>query len=167
MLKHTEEKNKLALEVERNEKLWASKSTVFKNIDRAKLRGTKDQKRFNPLRESMYMILIQSVKQLYLTLPNQKDRIVVEIPLKKHPLDSEGIHSFMTPHFFAQLECDILNNYCMFYKFHNCPFEQEIWAMMKRSSLSKVSKEAASITNYQNYFKRVLQCQPERFIYML
>ncbi|WP_316832794.1 hypothetical protein [Pedobacter aquatilis] len=155
--------NRLPNEVEWNEKQWVQTTRKYKNLTRAKRYASAEQKKLNPLRESMYFILVNKVKLMYQTLPNNSDRVVVEIPLKKHPIDTIGIHSFISRYFYFQLECDVTNNYIILYKFHNCPFEEDIYKLMKRLSLKKFSKEA-NIQDYPSYYKRVLQVQPERFI---
>lgn len=167
MIKHPQERNKLHQEVQRNEREWSSTTSIYKNHQRAKLRGTQEQKRSNPLKESMYFIFINEVKELYKTLANPIDKVIVEVPLKKHPLDSEAIHSFMTPHFIAQLECNISNSYYIEYKFHNCPFENQLKTLMTKFGLDRISRESPRIDNYPQFFTNVLRCQPERFIYQV
>lgn len=165
--KHPQERNKQLDQVTINEERWASKQSVYKNTQRLLSRGTNEQKRLNPLREVMFHHLISYVKKLYAQLPHRADRVIVEIPLKQHPLDMEGLHCLLTSHILLELKCDVLCNYLVRFKFHDCPFETEIKAKMKDLGLLKHSIESERLDDYSNYFKTVLQVQPERFIYLL
>lgn len=144
-----------------------SKKVVYKNHQRAKINGTTSQREMNPVIEEMYRVLINKVKELYCTLPNEEDRIIVQLNNKLDPTDSHGLFTLMTPTLFFYLECDIMNNYRIEYLFYQCPFETEIEQLIKQYSVRSYSTEIVKQPDYPTFFRNCLQVQPDRFVHVL
>lgn len=145
----------------------SSTKKVYKNHLRASLNGTTSQKGMNPAIEGMYHAILRQVKELYHTLPNKEDRIVIELNNELDPTDSHGLFTLITPSFYFYLECDILNNYRIEYLFHFCPFEQQIQKLIDQFSMRSYSTEVVKQEDYPAFFNRCLSCQPPRFIRQL
>ncbi|RZK99049.1 MAG: hypothetical protein EOO89_31505 [Pedobacter sp.] len=109
---------------------------------------------------------LPKVKELFSKL-SKYDRIAVEINLKAHPMNKDELYSISFSTFFFDLWCDYQNNYFILYKFHNCPIEADIRALMHRFSLTYHCRADTKIVDYKSYFERVLRVQPERFITLL
>lgn len=164
--KHPFEHLKLIKVMDAIEAQWQSKQKSYKNYHRANKKALAWEKARNKSIESLYHIALPKIKQLFSKL-SRYDRIMVEMNLKLHPLETEDLHSIFFSTAFFDLCCDMSNNYFILYKFHNCPVEAEVRALMNKLSLTYYSREDTKIDDYTSYFKRVLQVQPERFISLL
>jgi hypothetical protein len=140
----------------------AYKQVSKNHIKAARFAGT-TQKQINQAIDDSYHTLIDHVKELYSTLPNSDDRIVVEMNRAQEPNNPISIYCFMTSHFYFYLECDMMLRYRVEYQLFNCPFEQEILKAMKQTILRSYSTEIMKMPNYEAFFKEVLRVQPNRF----
>ncbi|CAM4306872.1 hypothetical protein SAMN06265348_110262 [Pedobacter westerhofensis] len=165
--KHSQENNKDQTVVAELEAMWNTTKHVSKNYKKMLHNSTTTQKKVNPMIHDMYHMAVESVKELYSKLPNQDDRVIIELNLKACPLDVEGLYCIATPHFFFHLECDVYTNYKIEYQFCNCPFEKEIQAMIDKFALRSYSTEVMRQPDYPSFFNRALRNQPERFIRVL
>jgi len=159
---HQISKNKAALE--QTEARLSSTKTIYKNHQRAKQYGTTSQKTMNPVIADMYHVIVKLVKQLYSSLPDKDERIVIEINNEVDPTDSHGLFTLMTPSFFFYLECSITNQYRIEYLYHHCEFEREINALINKFAVRSYSTEVVKNPDYQTFFRNCLACQPDRFI---
>ncbi|MBB5437942.1 hypothetical protein HDC92_001616 [Pedobacter sp. AK017] len=155
-------KNEAALE--QIEARLASTKSIYKNHQRAKQYGTTSQKTMNPVIADMYHVIVKLVKQLYSSLPDKDERIVIEINNEVDPTDSHGLFTLMTPSFFFYLECSITNQYRIEYLYHHCEFEREINALINKFAVRSYSTEVVKNPDYQTFFRNCLACQPDRFI---
>jgi hypothetical protein len=140
---------------------------AYSNYQRATSHGSSIQKKLNPRIEEGYHRMLKKVKELFATLPNKEDRVIVELNLKAMPSDSFGLYSVLTSTFYFSMECDIYNNFRIEYLFHNCKFEKELRTWMIGYSINNHSFQNVRVDDYEDYFNRVLQVQPERFISLL
>ena len=137
---------------------------VPKTYNKAKaMNKESSQRRINEAIEGSYHALKDHVKKLYATLPNEDDRIIVEMDRTKEPATVMSMYSFLTKHFYFYIECDVMLRYRVEYQFDNCPFEAEITKCMQETILRSHSTEVMKMPNYPEFFKEVLQVQPERF----
>lgn len=144
-----------------------STKRVYKNSTRAKMNGTTSQKAMNPVIANMYHVILKKVKELYSTLPNKEDRMIILLNNELDATDSHGLFTLITPSFFFYLECDIMNNYRIEFLFHLCPFEEEIQQLINAFSMRSYSTEVVNQPNYSAFFNRCLSVQPDRFIHQL
>jgi hypothetical protein len=165
--KHSQIRNKREDQVKINEDQWNSPTRSRKNYVTAKKKATKSLTNRNNTVEGMYHAVLKSVKELYKTLPNKEDRVIMEMNMKLHPLDGEQMYAFMTPHFLFFLECDVICHFRIEYYLADCKLEAEIRAIMKKFLIGSFSNEPKMIHNYPEFFKEMLRCQPERFITVL
>jgi len=140
----------------------AYKQVSKNHIKAARFAGTR-QKEINLAIDSSYHTLISQVKELYSTLPNIDDRIIVEMNRAQEPNNPISIYCFMTTHFYFYLECDMMLRYRVEYQLFNNPFEQEILKAMRQTILRSYSTEIMKMPNYPAFFKEVLRVQPEKF----
>lgn len=155
----------IAAQQEIEERLNSKK--VYKNHQRAKLNGTTSQKEMNSVIEEIYRVILKKVKELYCKLPNEEDRIIIQLNNKLDPTDSHGLFTLMTPTFFFYLECDIVNNYRIEYLFYQCPFETEIEQLIKQYLVHSHSTEIVKQPDYPTFFRNCLSVQPDRFVHVL
>ncbi|ATP58938.1 hypothetical protein CPT03_21935 [Pedobacter ginsengisoli] len=156
----------LEAQQEIEERLRSTKK-VYKNSTRAKLKGTTTQKAMNPVIANMYHIIKKKVKELYSSLPNKEDRIIIELNNELDPTDTHGLFTLMTPTFFFYLECSITNQYRIEYLFHQCPVEEEIQQLINDFSMRSYSTEVVNQKDYPAFFRRCLSVRPSRFIHQL
>jgi len=164
--KHPFENAKLIKVLNAIEEQWLSKQKVYKNHHRASKNAIYSTKLRNKRIENFYHLAVPKIKEMFAKLPKY-DRIAVEINLKVHPMNTDELYSITFSTFFLDLCCDVQNNYFVLYKFHNCPIEADIRALMHRLSLTYYCREDTRIVDYKSYFERVLKVQPERFITLL
>lgn len=138
-------------------------TSVYKHHQKAAKFASPNQKKINLAIHDTYHLLIELVKELYATLPNESDRIIVEMNRAEEPLNPICMYTFLTPHFYFYLECSIVYQYRVEYQFDNCPFEQEIMHRLKTTILRNYSTEIMKMPNYREFFNEVLRVQPERF----
>lgn len=112
----------------------------------------------NELVEEGYMRIVEKVKLMY----QQSDysTIIFERDYRKDKSQGLfGMHSFITPHFYFNLECRLTFDFIIEYDFYNCPFEDAIRELMS----VHLSKEAIIHTpqkpNCTEFYKRVLKVQ--------
>lgn len=148
---------------ERKQKPVTLETRVPKNYVKAKALKECEQKRKNIAIEESYHALIEYVKRLYATLPDQSDRIFVEMDRSKEPANPISIYCFMTKHFYFYMECDVFLQYRIEYQLEQCPFEKEILDGLKSHLMQSYSKEVMKMPNYPDFFKEVLRVQPGRF----
>ena len=163
---HPQENNKDQRLVDELHAIWNSKKRVFKNYQRG-ANSTDTQKKINPFINDMYYIIVKKVKELYSTLPAKEDRVMIELNLQSHPGDVSGLYCICTSTFFFHLECDVMSNYKIEYQLHECPFEEEILALMKKYSVRSYSTEIMKQPDYPAFFQRALRAQPDHFIHLL
>jgi len=137
--------------------------SVYKHHQKAAKFASVNQKKINLAINDTYHFLIELVKELYSTLPNESDRIIVELNRAQEPLNPICMYTFLTPHFYFYLECSIVFQYRVEYQFDQCPFEQEIMHRLKTTILRDYSIEIMKMPNYREFFNEVLRVQPERF----
>lgn len=164
--KHPFENLKLIKELNAIEEQWQSKRKSYKNHIRAAKAALQQQRELNKSIETLYHIALPKIKQMFSKL-SKYNRIAVEMNLKQHPLETEDLHSISFSTFFFDLCCNVENRYYIIYKFHNCPIEADIRALLHRLSLTYHCREDTKIADYNSGFKRILQVQPERFITLL
>lgn len=140
---------------------------MAKNYVRAKKYAGEKQNQINSDVESTYRLIIEEVKKLYSTLPNPNDRIIVELDLTKQEVNPTGIFSFLTPHFYLYIECDVMDRYKVEYELFNCPFEAEIMKLLKTGIVRSYSTEIMKQPDYPAFFEEVIRVQPQRFIRVL
>lgn len=165
--RHSQENKKDLRLVEEMEAIWSSKKHVYKNYRRMDVNGTTMQRLVNPVIHDMYHFIVDSVKELYSKLPNQEDRVMIELNLKSCPNDAAGLYCIATNSFFFHLECDVQTNFKIEYQFHQCPFEKEIQTLINKFCVRSYSTEVMKQPDYPAFFKRCLQVQPERFVRIL
>jgi hypothetical protein len=165
--KHKMENRKNLASLNEIEARLASTKQPFNNFRRAKRYASKQQQDKNFAIEHFYHSLVKKVKELYATLPNKEDRVVILLDRTKDPANHSGVHCFLTPSFFIHLECDIYNNYKVEYQFCNCPFQQEIEKLLNGLLLSSFSTQITMQPDYPAFFRRCLAVNPERFIHLL
>jgi hypothetical protein len=136
---------------------------VGKNHIKAERFASPSQKRTNEAVEGSYHALINHVKTLYATLPNESDRLIVEMNRAEEPLNPISIYCFMTCHFYFYLECDIVFRYRIEYQMYDCPFEKEILKGLQQTIMRSHSTEVMKMPDYKNVFSEVLRVQPDRF----
>lgn len=136
---------------------------VRKNYIKAEKFASPSLKRTNEAIEGSYHTLIDHVKKLYATLPNESDRIIVEMNRAEEPSNPISLYCFMTKHFYFYLECDIVFRYRIEYQMHNCPFEKEILKGLQETIMRSHSTEVVKMPNYSDFFEEVLEVQPDRF----
>lgn len=149
------------------EERLSSTKRVYKNVTRAKMNGTTSQKAINPAIAGMFHTIVKKAKELYSTLPNKEDRVIIELNNEQDPTDSHGLYTLITPSFFFYLECDILSNYRIEYQFDQCPVEAEIQQLINQFAMKSFSTEVVKQTDYPKFFRRCLSVQPDRFIHQL
>ncbi|WP_231465319.1 hypothetical protein [Pedobacter sp. Leaf132] len=154
---------KLPEQVSIVEEQWSSKQFVYKNHVRASKRGSELQKSINLLTERMFHRLVNKVKVLHQSLPIDEDRLCLEINLRKHPKDVEGLHCIQTKHLHLYLSCTINCDYVIEYTLFNCPFELEVLSLIDKMALSHCANRVVK-DDYPSFFNRCLQVQPNRFI---
>jgi hypothetical protein len=140
-----------------------STKSVYKHHHKAAKFASPNQKKINLAINDTYHLLIELVKELYSTLPNESDRIIVQMNRAEEPLNPICMYTFLTPHFYFYLECSIVFQYRVEYQFENCPFEKEIMHRLKTTILRDYSTEIMKMPNYREFFAEVLKHQPERF----
>ncbi|WP_113652239.1 hypothetical protein [Pedobacter namyangjuensis] len=165
--KHPQENNKKLDQVEINEQRWSSRKRHRKNYLVAEKKAMASLKMQNGNVEASYHQLLKRVVALYSNLANKAERVVVEMNMKSHPLESHRMHAFLTPSFAFHLECDVLNRYKVEYCFENCPFEEQIKQMFARHFYNAHTLVEIKKPSYKAYFDEVLRVQPERFIRLL
>ena len=138
-------------------------TSVYKHHQKAAKFASPNQKRINLAVHDTYHLLIELIKELYSTLPNESDRIIVEMNRAQEPTNPICMYSFLTSHFYFYLECSITFQYRVEYQFHKCPFEQEIMHRLKTTILRSHSTEIMKMPDYQHFFAEVLKHQPDRF----
>ncbi|MEE1945064.1 hypothetical protein VRU48_08095 [Pedobacter sp. KR3-3] len=166
-IKHKQENNKNLASLNEIEERLKSQKPKYKNYQRAKTHGSKNQTDTNSAIEFFYHSLVEKVKELHATLPNKEDRVVILLDLTKDPVNLSGIHCLVTPSFFVHLECDYYNNYKVEYQFFKCQFEGQIQELINKLSLRSYSTQITTQPEYPAFFKRCLQVNPERFIHLL
>ncbi|QPH37896.1 hypothetical protein [Pedobacter endophyticus] len=139
---------------------------VLKNYKLAR-RALPLEKAINEGMEYMYHDLLKRIKKMYSTLPNEADRLVVEIDCKNDPFDPDGLWCFFTPHLYYHVRCNYVERYEVDYQFHNCPFENEIRAWFKRVLHPMYTNEVSKKPDYPTFYQRVLAYQPKERIYTL
>jgi len=163
--KHPFEHLKLIKQMNEIEEQWQSKKRFYKNHKRA-AKATYDVRQRNEAIESLYHSALPKIKQMFAKL-SKYERVMVEINLKLHPMNKDELFSVCFSTFFFDLCCDYENNYFILYRFHNCPIEADIRALMHRLSLTYYCRADTKKIDYSEGFKRILQVQPERFITLL
>jgi hypothetical protein len=138
-----------------------------KTYEQAIKYGSKQQIRINEAVECSYHSLIGKIKRLYATLPNPNERICIEIDMKQQALSPQAIRSFLTPHFYFFIECDVELRYRVEYLLHNCPFEKEIMEWLQTTILRSFHTEVVRIDDYPSYFEESLRVQPKSNIHLL
>ena len=94
---------------------------------KAKHKNGELQNRANATIEHIYHSILNKAKKLSLT----SSRPLFERDYRKDTLENHfAMHAFMSESFYFYLECDIIYSYQIQYSFHNCPFEQELRAML-------------------------------------
>lgn len=116
--------------------------------------------------EGLYHQIIKQVKKLYAELPNEADRTFFEMNRKADATSVTGMHDFLTPSFYFNLECDVWGKYWIYYAFSNCPFENKIRELIDKCTLQSVVKVKENI-NFLLYYRTVMACQPKEFIFIL
>ena len=137
--------------------------SVYKHHQKAAKFASPNQKKINLAINDTYHLLIELVKELYSTLPNESDRIIVEMNRAEEPLNPICMYTFLTPHFYFYLECSIVFQYRVEYQFDQCPFEKEIMHRLKTTILRDYSTEIMKMPDYPHFFAEVLKHQPEKF----
>lgn len=165
--KHIMENRKNLTLLNEIEARLASTRRAFTNYHKAKRYNSKKERELNQAIESFYHTLIKKVKELYSTLPNKADRVIILLDRTNDIGTYSGVHCFLTPHFFVHLECDIYFKYKVEYQFCLCPFQPEIEKLLASLLLTSFSTQITSQPDYPAFFRRVLACQPERFIHVL
>jgi hypothetical protein len=165
--KHSQENNKNLPALNEIEARLKSTKKIFKNHQRAKAKGTTNQKQMNPCIEQMYRMLVDKVKILCCSLPDKSDRVMIELDQQADPFDTSGIYCIMTPSIYLYLECDIKSNYRIEYHFHNCPIEKQVQEWINKLAIRAYSTDVVNQQDYPAFFNEVLRCQPERFIHLL
>jgi len=125
------------------------------------------QRALNEGMEYMYHDLLKRIKEMYSKLPNESDRLVVEINCKKDPFDPDGLWTFITPHLYFHVRCNYIEKYEVDYQFYNCPFEAEIRAWFKRVLHPMYTNEINQKQDFPAFYKAVLAYQPKERIYTL
>ena len=120
----------------------------------------------NKSTEGLYHQIIKQVKKLYADLPNETDRTVFEMNRKADATSVTGMHDFLTPSFYWNLECDVWGKYWIYYAFNNCPFERQITDLIDKWCLMSYSK-VKELENFSLYYRTVMACQPKEFIFIL
>jgi hypothetical protein len=136
---------------------------VGKNYIKAEKFASPSQKRTNEAVEGSYHALIDHVKKLYAALPNESDRVIVEMNRSEEPLNPISIYCFLTRHFYFYLECDITFHYRIEYQMQDCPFEKEILQGLQETIMRSHSTEVMKMSNYSEFFNEVLRVQPNKF----
>jgi hypothetical protein len=136
---------------------------VPKTYNKAKHLRDGTQKRINETIEGSYHTLKDYVKQLYATLPNESDRIIVEMDRTLEPATVMSMYSFLTRHFYFYIECSIMLQYRVEFQFDQCPFEKEITKALQETILRSYSTEVMKMPNYPDFFEEVLRVQPDKF----
>jgi hypothetical protein len=153
--------------VQEIEERLSSGKRVSKTHIRAMLNSNDSQKDCNSTISGMYHVIVNKVKELYSTLPNAEDRIIILLNNRLDPTDCQGLFTLITPTFFFYLECDILNNYRVEYLFHDCPVEAEIQQLINQFCMRSYSTEVVKQPDYPMFFRTCLSVQPPRFIHQL
>lgn len=164
--KHPFEHLKLIKQMNEIEAQWQSKRKCYKNHYRATKGAMERQRVVNKTVETLYHIALPKIKEMFSKL-SKYNRIAVEMNLKEHPLNVDELYSICFSTFFFDLSCNVENQYCITYRFHNCPIEADIRALLHRLSLTYYCIEDTKTFDYSEGFKRILQVQPERFITLL
>lgn len=138
---------------------------VGKFYIRAKKFGKK-QLEINRSTEGVYHRILESVKNLYRQLPNEADRTVFEMNRKSDFNSVSGMHDFLAPGFYWNLECDIWGKCTIHYAFSNCPFEQEIRRLFDHCALHNYL-QGKDIKDLGEYYRKVMECQPLKFVTVL
>ncbi|WP_316818861.1 hypothetical protein [Pedobacter nyackensis] len=133
----------------------------------------KAKKRDNPMQkvneniEYQYFKVIERIKKLYATLPNESDRLVYQKDHTKEKISPCGVYTFITSHCFLYFEVDVLLRYRVEYQLHNCPVEKEVLLLLKPLIANSYASEKVRHPDFAEFFKRVKEVQPEHLFQQL
>lgn len=143
---------------ERLAKRWYIASTM---------RNQTTMKHRNGTVEWYYETILKIAKKRCAELPDEYSRTVFERDYRYD--DSAGcmaMHSFITPHFYWQLECDFAYFYQLEYNFYNCPFEEDVRRIF--NGMRSVTPQQRHLKpDGDAYFRRVLAVQDKQYIHIL
>ena len=150
------------LPIKRQEPL-TRETRVPKTYNKARALPECNQRTVNDIIEGTYHIMVNYVKALYANLPNEEDRLIVEMDRSKEPSNPTSMYTFMTKHFYFMLECSVMLQFRVEYQFHECPFEEQIMKEMSTFTFRSHSTEVMKMPNYPEFFAEVLRVQPLKF----
>lgn len=165
--RHPMENNKNTASLNEIETRYRTVKPRYRNDQRARKHCEPKETHLNEAIAFFYHTLVAKCKEMFSTLPNKEDRVMLMLDLTKDPVNSSGIHCIATSTFFIHLECDAYHKYRVEYQFYRCPFEKQIQEQINRLTLRSFSTQIATQADYPAFFRRVLACQPERFIHLL
>jgi hypothetical protein len=131
-------------------------------------KGYTTQKANNSSVELAFMKVLKQVKEILARNP----QIVFERDQRKdNTHNAFTIHSFLSSDIFLELSCDITCNFYVEYAFLPSSYnllgqQDEIGKLLQTYPLDTKAKEI-QLEDFSAFFKRVLQVQDQRFIYLL
>lgn len=135
-------------------KKWITAHAVSKGNEQLKIQ--------NRIAETDCHRVIAAVKNLYAQAGMQVT--VFERDYKHDRSDGLfSMHSFVTPHFYWSLSCELTHNYIIEYDFSGCPFEDEIKALLRAYPLDRVAIHKPRQPSFTAFYKRVLQVQDKQY----
>ncbi|MCC8410494.1 hypothetical protein LJ707_16245 [Mucilaginibacter sp. UR6-1] len=112
----------------------------------------------NELVEDGYMRIIEKVKLMYQQLDHST--IVFERDYRRDKSQGLfGMHTFITPHFYFNLECRLTFDFIIEYDFYNCPFEDAVSELMLGFPYNKAAIHTPQKPNCTKFHERVLNVQ--------
>lgn len=117
--------------------------------------------------EWYYETILQIAKKCSAELPDEYSKTVFERDYRHdHSAGCMIMHSFITPNFYWELECDFAYFYQLEYNFYNCPFEEEVRRIFK-GMRSVTPKHRPLKPDADAYFRRVIAVQDKQYIHLL
>jgi hypothetical protein len=117
--------------------------------------------------EGVYHHLLRSIKQMLATLPDEKDRTVIELNRKHDSTSVFGMHEFLAPSIYFSLECDHFDRYQIYYAFNNFTFKAQVEAKFKHCSLHSRLQVKELTPDFDSFYKNAIAYQPSKHISVL